>query len=117
MLNKNIQKIVLERILPLKLHDIYMIHLLGKSIKYFMRQPSIKEQNEETKLVLNAWTESQSIVLPIPALFSSERNKLNPFLDQIWQLQSNHSGFHKLKNVRTSKKFFQDINILLDPKI
>ena len=44
--------------MPLKLIDIYMFHLLGKSIKFFMQQPRIKEQSEENKVVLNAWTES-----------------------------------------------------------
>ena len=115
MLNKNFQKVILERIKPLKLHDIYMFHLLGKSINYFIRNPQINENNEQNKIVLDAWKESQSLILPVAPTFSSEREKLNPFLDQIWQLQNKHGNFYKLRNVRTSKLYFQDINILLDP--
>lgn len=38
-------------------------------------------------------------------------------MDTIWKYQATHGGFFKLQNVKISKKFYVNIDILLDPSI
>jgi len=64
-----------------------------------------------------AWGQQKSILHPQKPIFKQEKTKANSCLDQIWQFQATHGGFFKLRNVKISKKFYQNIDILLDPSI